>query len=201
MKNCESRRSTRAGDTQASSKTLFFWYRCQACKSYNHSATYPLKPSYSFVWLIVYVTQRVVFRRKSLEDLTSSHLKRMRNYCKGCRSTGQRTGDGLQRMCLGKIAISAGIDGTTMSTPISIMVLGVRMRTRFLWIITTSLAASGVSTGHFFLQEQARLSGKGGRAKHFKGSTACNALYSNALYCILSFLRGLLPHPRASLAR
>ena len=68
----------------------------------------------------------------------------------------------MQRMCLGKIAISAGIDGTTMSTPISIMVLGVRMRTRFLWIITTSLAASGLSTEHFFLEEQARLSGSGG---------------------------------------
>ena len=68
----------------------------------------------------------------------------------------------MQRMCLGKIAISAGIDGTTISTPTSITVLGVRMRTRFLWIITRSLAASGPSIGHFFLEEQARLSRTGG---------------------------------------
>ena len=142
-----------------------------------------------------------VLQRESMQHVTIGHLRRINNYCNGCRSTGQTTGDGLQRMCLGKIAISAGIDGTTISTPTSITVLGVRMRTRFLWIITTSLAASGVSTGHFFLEEQAWLSRTGGRAKHFKGSTACNALYSNALYCILSFLRGLLPHPRASLAR
>ena len=97
-----------------------------------------------------------------MQHLTIGHLKRINNYGNGCRSTGQRTGDCLQRMCLGKIAISAGIDGTTMSTPISIMVLGVRMRTRFLWIITTSLAASGVSIGHFFLEGQTRLSRTGG---------------------------------------
>ena len=107
------------------------------------------------------VAQRVL-QRESMQHLTIGHLKRIRNYCKGCRSTGQRTGDGLQRSCLGEIGGSAGIDGTTKSTPISMVVLGVRMRTRFLWIITTSLAASGVSTGHFFLEEHTMLSGKGG---------------------------------------
>ena len=68
----------------------------------------------------------------------------------------------MQRMCLGKMSFSAGIDGTANSTPISFMVLGVRMRTRFLWIITRRLAASGPSIGHFFLEEQTRLSGTGG---------------------------------------
>ena len=75
---------------------------------------------------------------------------------------GQRTGDCLQRGYLGEMSFGARRDGTTISTPTSITVLGLRMRTRFLWIITTSLAASGVSIGHFFLEGQTRLSRTGG---------------------------------------
>ena len=91
-------------------------------------------------------------------------------------------------MCLGEIGLSAGIDGTTKSTPTSITVLGVRMRTRFLWIITRRLAASGLSTGHFFLEEQARLSGTGGTANPFKGSIPVGILFrAGSDLCVKSY--------------